>query len=735
MKRSFLPLFAGVGLLAGSLAPSAQQSVAVSLPVVALMPTEHPLVPTEDARLWMRPTKADTTRTAALASFATAVKLETEGSSAKALPILAQPMLRTHTLSRYAEYYKGLVQLSLGQAADARRTFRALTSNPPIGFLAEAAALGEAESDEGLGDHAAALVVYERLSRMRTTAPDDVLMRVGRAAESVGDLEKALQAYSQVYYGFPFSDLAPAADLAINRLPNRPAHDAARFKRELERAEKLFSGRRYTAARAAFEELREAAEGDDGELVSLRLAESDYFLKRTRVARDALKPYLERASRQGEALYFYALSLYDLGERFEYFRVVRRLADEFPTQTWAEEALNHLATHYIVDDDDGKADETFREMLERYPGGRYAERAAWKVGWYAYRNKQFAETISVFERGAARFPRSDYRPSWLYWSARAYDALGRRDLAEARYLLAATDYYNSYYGRLALGRIDAPAARGRLTAESRALRAAAQSTDPGEEGPPEDPLPPNQQVIRALLGLGLYPQAVNELRYAQRMWGDSAAIQATLAWTHWKQGQAEKGGSPQFQLYRSSINTMKRAYPQYLSVEGEQLPDEIHRIIFPLAYWDLIQKHAAANQLDPYLVAALVAQESTFVRDIRSSARAVGLMQLMPATARRVAQRLKIRYSASLLTSPEANIRLGTAYFAQNTKEFGDVSFALASYNAGERAVRQWIAERPGLPRDEFIDDIPYPETQNYVKRILGTAEDYKRLYGRESGN
>jgi soluble lytic murein transglycosylase len=73
---------------------------------------------------------------------------------------------------------------------------------------------------------------------------------------------------------------------------------------------------------------------------------------------------------------------------------------------------------------------------------------------------------------------------------------------------------------------------------------------------------------------------------------------------------------------------------------------------------------------------------------------------------------------------------MGTAYLADRIKEFGDLHLALASYNAGETAVRAWVAERPGLPRDEFIDDIPYPETQNYVKRILGTAEDYRRLYG-----
>jgi soluble lytic murein transglycosylase len=177
---------------------------------------------------------------------------------------------------------------------------------------------------------------------------------------------------------------------------------------------------------------------------------------------------------------------------------------------------------------------------------------------------------------------------------------------------------------------------------------------------------------------------------------------------------------------------MKRAYPQYLAVSGERLPDEIARIIFPLDYWDLIRKYASANKLDPYLVAALMAQESTFVRDVRSPAKAVGLMQLKASTARRIARKLGMRYSASVLTNPQASIRIGTAYLAENMKEFGDIHLVLASYNAGESAVRRWMAERPGIPRDEFIDDIPYPETQNYVKRILGTAEDYRRLYGAE---
>ena len=107
-------------------------------------------------------------------------------------------------------------------------------------------------------------------------------------------------------------------------------------------------------------------------------------------------------------------------------------------------------------------------------------------------------------------------------------------------------------------------------------------------------------------------------------------------------------------------------------------------------------------------------------------------MQIMPATGRQYARKLGIKpFSTSRLTEPEVNVRIGTQYFADLMKQFGGgAHYALASYNAGENRVERWQRERPGLPQDEFIDDIPFPETQNYVKRILGTAEDYRRLYG-----
>jgi soluble lytic murein transglycosylase len=154
-------------------------------------------------------------------------------------------------------------------------------------------------------------------------------------------------------------------------------------------------------------------------------------------------------------------------------------------------------------------------------------------------------------------------------------------------------------------------------------------------------------------------------------------------------------------------------------------------VLFPIDYWPLIRRYSNEHQLDPYVVAALIAQESTFTADVKSAANAYGLMQLLPSTGRQYAKLLHLpRFSVGMLTTAEANIKMGTAYFADLIKQFGGLHFALATYNAGPSRIAKWIAAKPGLERDEFIDDIPFPETQNYVKRILGTAEDYRRLYG-----
>jgi soluble lytic murein transglycosylase len=708
MHRTLIP-FAVLLLLpppAASVPSAAEQAAAV--------PPANPLhapLPEAMSDLWWVPSgeMADAPRLAVYKPLADGVAAYAAGDYARALPLVRTPGLARTPLAGYAAYYVASTLSRLSRPAEARSAFHDVRQQKPGGALADAAALGEAEAAETLGDYRAAIDIYESLLDDKGTALDTVLDRLGRAAMSAGDRRKAATAYTRLYYEFPLSDAAVTAAATLEGLRDQVTGDLYRF--DLGRAQILFGARRYADARAAFAALQPRASGDDRELVDLRLAESDHYLGRHAAALQALAPYRNKGARQAEARFFYAAALQSLKREDEYLAATRDLVDAFPDSSWTEEALNNLGTHYILVDEDARAADTFRELFERFPTGARAERAAWKYGWWQYKAGEFADTIRTFEKAATLFPRSDYRPSYLYWSARAHQRLGNNAESLERLQLVHHDYGNSYYGRLATDRLERRAA-----AVLTDVRPASVQADPAPAVPPA-----TISLIRLLLAVGLYDDGLAELRYAQRTWGTSPPLEATIAWVYNQQGNLRRG-----------ITLMRRAYPQHLTAAGQEVPSEILEVIFPLTYWDLIRKYSTAHKLDPYLMAALIAQESTFQADVRSSANAWGLMQILPSTGRRLASALGIRrFRTSMLTNAETNIRLGTLYFARLVEQFGGAHYALASYTAGENRVVRWKAERPGLDQDEFIDDIPFPETQNYVKRILGTAEDYRLLYGK----
>ena len=693
------------------------------VPPVKLTPTVHPAVPSRPTDFWYVPESFPRTGAGRSESsaekFARAARLIDGGDFAGGLPLLAAADLSGTPLAPYALYYRALALTGLnrvGEAADLFDRIEASAAGQHSYILDEAIPMKRAELDVARQNARNAVETLEELSKEKfLTSPEDVWLKLGRAAEAAGDRSKAIDAYRKVYYESPLSLQALDAQSLLARLDEATLAD--RFKLELARAERIFNVRRWAQARAGFAPLASLASGDDKELIALRIAECDYYLDRFRASRDALMPFIGNASRTAEARFFYLTATRALGDHGAYVLEARALVDEFPDSSWALETLNNLATHYVIGDDDAAADTVFRELVRRFPNSRYAERAFWKIGWWAYRNGRFADAAEAFDAGSSTFPRADMRPAWLYWSARAHDQIGETTIANERYRIEIADYGNSYYGRLASKIID-----GRSVAPVPDNVTVAST--------PATPPIATAAMIRQLVALELYDAALKELQYAQRAWGNSPPIEATIAWIRHEQAQNETAPE-RFDHLRGAINLMKRAYPQYLAAGGEELPAAVLEVIYPLDYWPLIEKYSKENGLDPYLMTALIAQESTFTADVRSSANAYGLMQLLPSTGRRYAQRLGVRpFSTASLTRPETNIRLGMANFKALIDRFGGVHYALASYNAGDSRVAEWLGERPGLPQDEFIDDIPFPETQNYVKRILGTAEDYRRLYG-----
>ena len=702
---------------AGPQAPAAtSQPGARDQGAAALAPTVHAALPRDVEDYWLVPSARER-KVGAGTALAAAAAAYGEGNYTAALTSAQHAATGRSALSDYALYYQGFALLRLARPDEAEKAFDTLIEQKPVGYLAIAAALGKGEAQESRGNHAGAVATYEKLTALKTNAPEDALSRLGRAALAAGDKAKATQAYLRVYYQFPLSEAAGGAETALAGLQDQIVRTG--HKADLDRALLLFASKRYQDARTALQALHSQVSGDDRELVDLRIAECEYFLKRYAAARDGLAPYLENASRRAEARFFYLGAMRELGAPDQFVSLTRQLVADFPDSSWSEEALNNLGTHFILENEDALAAEIFKESFEKFPNGVHAERAAWKYGWYEYKTGNYDETERVFSNAATNFPRSDYRPSWLYWSARAHGRSGERGTAEARMRLVYTDYMNSYYGRLARRQLAAQqAARlGTNATTSDVLAVPAADRAPG---PPAAEPPANAGAIRQLLAAGLLDDALNELRYAQRVSGASPVLDATIAWVFHEKGEL-----------RRAIILMRRAYPQHLAAGGEGLPAEILQIIFPLTYWDSIKRNAKLRDLDPYLVAALIAQESTFDPGARSVANAWGLMQIVPATGRRLARSVGIRrFSTATLTNPDINIRLGTLYFSRLVEQFGGTYYALASYNAGESRVVRWKMERPGLDEDEFIDDIPFPETQNYVKRILGTAEDYRRLYG-----
>ena len=161
----------------------------------------------------------------------------------------------------------------------------------------------------------------------------------------------------------------------------------------------------------------------------------------------------------------------------------------------------------------------------------------------------------------------------------------------------------------------------------------------------------------------------------------------------------------------------------------------VHQIELPLHHADIIRQQARAKHLDPALIAAVIYAESKF-RQQTSSAGAQGLMQLLPGTAEAIARRSgATRFNVADLGTPQVNISYGSYYLRLLIDHYsGDVTLAIAAYNAGEANVDRWVAaaRREGQPPSEA--SIPFSETRAYVHKVLSVQRDYRASYPRELG-
>lgn len=165
---------------------------------------------------------------------------------------------------------------------------------------------------------------------------------------------------------------------------------------------------------------------------------------------------------------------------------------------------------------------------------------------------------------------------------------------------------------------------------------------------------------------------------------------------------------------------------------GGSAPSWYTQTVYPLEHAGAIRAGAERYDLDPALVAAVVYAESRFDEDAVSSQGAVGLMQILPETAEQIADESGgVAFTPDDLEDPRINVRYGSYYLRQALDEYdGDLRAAVASYNAGMGAVREWMAAAQEEGRRLRLDDIPYAETRAYVQTVLEARRVYREEYG-----
>ncbi|TFG75967.1 MAG: DUF3808 domain-containing protein, partial [Thermodesulfobacteriales bacterium] len=365
----------------------------------------------------------------------------------------------------------------------------------------------------------------------------------------------------------------------------------------------------------------------------------------------------------------------------------------YPSSPLAAEGLYNAARLYQINDQTQQAIETYDILIRSYPRNKYAEDGAWNLGWIYYRKGQYREahgTFSAFTDSESSFNASNAK----YWKARTLEKQGKRDEAHVQYRELAGSTTPTYHTYLAQIKSGYTPTFTNINPESIILNPQANS---------------RKDKAQMLIGLGMPEEAQLEIVAME----DEANTKEEFVIVSLLYSQVDD--------YNQSIKV----------AQGLGLP-QANRLSYPKGFQEFVGPYAKKYGVDELLVYSIIREESRFQKEVVSPADAVGLMQLIPPTARAVASQIGINgFSTAMLTIPKINIEMGIFYFKQVLDQFnGDVELALASYNAGPHRAADWKVRFYGLEKDEFIEEVPFKETRNYIRRILRSYGAYKAIYG-----
>ena len=635
-----------------------------------------------------------------------------QGQREEAIPRLERASTTHPLLGDYALWHLAGAYRKSGQRAAAAAALQGLVERHPESLLAERASRDLPREWLEAGDLARAEGAAEQYLATfpRGSGQAEVWTTLGEVLLQSGRAERAEEILRRVWIELPGS---PESQRARGLLGTIPGARPFSPDEEYQRATALYHLGRYGQALAELAPFAVAGNPKEQQ-ARLLLGIGSFRLRQYAQTIQWLQPLRgDTTGDQAEVLYWLARGYGRSGDSTRFSEHMTLLADTAPQTRRAEEGLHLLAQAAADNGDAAQARSYLARLLKEYPRSVWADDALWLQGWLAYKARDPGEAIAAWDRLLAEEQGSLHRIPTLYWRGRALEAVKKpREAVEAyRMILQGAPDQNYYWFR----------ARGRLTHLSRKTPHPAPVAGSGG-APPKGTDTIRAKKGRALRALGLDDEAVDEYneqvrRHPEDRNGLAEACRAFLDTERYDRAVWLAG-----QVLR----------PIFVQENGRPPIRDFWHCLYPRGHWPLVAEQAARHSLDPFLVTALIREESAFASRAVSSAGARGLMQLMPQTAEQVARQYHVPFpGGASLESPEVNIRLGTIHLADLIQENGrTLSLALAGYNAGQQQVRRWRDRYGFTDEEEFTEDIPYAETRNYVKRVLGSYQRYATLYG-----
>lgn len=616
---------------------------------------------------------------------------------------------------------KGDALLALGQRQAAEEAYKNAHDNAVIDAVRLRAARGLANVYAQQQNREEQLKSLEELLEVRNIQRrSQIMMERAELLSKMGRTKEALDAAQRVVSDYPTARVAESARALLERLGKKGGVEAGSGRLELARIQNLIRNGETSKAKVALDEL---------EKKSPEMAASIGLTRADLAAKDRDRP--------GEIAALKAVLALD------------------PDKETTRESLDRLGRTYMAIDQNEDAIATFDLLKEKFPHAKKTVEAQFLAAWLPYNSGQYLAAADRFLKFAAEYKKWKRRPEALWfagWSAclAREDALARRAFAQILEEHPQSDM--ALFAHYWTGRIRE---RGGQPEEARAsyrnvLRIAPLSYQAswaearleklGErvamEAPKEE-RPATLEQTLTMLG-ARRPKGVDRGIALVRAKVEDEAVEELDAASDALAEVKDTRGRVMIAEMLAALGAHHQAFRMASRltaggadlVTGEPYAWRAWRMAFPKAFEDEVRRAADAHGIDPLLVLSIMRSESLFQPGAKSLVGARGLMQLMPATAKRIGQIADGgKPHASRFLEPESNIWLGAWYLKQLLDRYdGQIALAAGAYNAGPGAMDRWVENGRNMELDAFIEMVNYRETRQYIRRVLETYQIYRRL-------